>query len=87
MKRTILLSFAAALVIIRAHGQSMTAGEVVDRIKEEVTCEWNDETDREPVGRLHWAGTETATRWAGYMSGAVNAGRRAADEVIPFLSS
>jgi monoamine oxidase len=36
---------------------------------------------REPVGRIHWAGTETATRWMGYFDGAVQAGRRAAAEV------
>lgn len=36
---------------------------------------------REPVGRLHWAGTETATRWRGFLEGAVEAGERAADEV------
>lgn len=36
---------------------------------------------REPVGRIHWAGTETATRWAGYMDGAISSGRRAAGEV------
>lgn len=35
-----------------------------------------------PVGRLHWAGTETATRWMGFMEGAVLAGERAAAEVI-----
>lgn len=35
---------------------------------------------REPVGPLHWAGTETATRWAGYIDGAVESGRRAARE-------
>ena len=36
---------------------------------------------REPVGRIHWAGTETATAWNGYIDGAVTAGRRAAAEV------
>lgn len=35
---------------------------------------------REPVGRVHWAGTETATVWNGYIDGAVTAGRRAAEE-------
>jgi len=35
-----------------------------------------------PVGRLHWAGTETATFWHGYMDGAITSGRRAADEVL-----
>ncbi|MCB9681651.1 MAG: FAD-dependent oxidoreductase [Alphaproteobacteria bacterium] len=37
---------------------------------------------REPVGRVHWAGTETATRCTGFMEGAVTSGERAADEVI-----
>jgi monoamine oxidase len=37
---------------------------------------------REPVGRIHWAGTETATRWMGYMDGAIQSGRRAAAEVL-----
>jgi monoamine oxidase len=36
---------------------------------------------REPVGRIHWAGTETATVWSGYMEGALQAGERAATEV------
>jgi monoamine oxidase len=37
---------------------------------------------REPVGRLHWAGTETATVWTSFMEGAVESGERAADEVL-----
>jgi monoamine oxidase len=37
---------------------------------------------RPPVDRVHWAGTETATYWNGYMDGAVRAGERAAAEVI-----
>ncbi|HZA84342.1 MAG TPA: flavin monoamine oxidase family protein [Actinomycetes bacterium] len=37
---------------------------------------------REPIGRLHWAGTETATAWTSYMEGAVQSGERAADEVL-----
>ncbi|MER5705804.1 FAD-dependent oxidoreductase, partial [Micromonospora sp. NPDC002296] len=36
---------------------------------------------RPPVGRVHWAGTETAVGWAGYLEGAVRAGERAAAEV------
>jgi monoamine oxidase len=34
-----------------------------------------------PVGRIHWAGTETSIYWHGYMDGAVRSGQRAADEV------
>jgi monoamine oxidase len=37
---------------------------------------------REPIDRLHWAGTETATVWTSYMEGAVQSGQRAADEVL-----
>lgn len=37
---------------------------------------------RAPHGLVHWAGTETATYWSGYMDGAVSAGRRAAAEVL-----
>ncbi|RJQ66972.1 flavin monoamine oxidase family protein [Pseudonocardiaceae bacterium YIM PH 21723] len=37
---------------------------------------------RTPIGPLHWAGTETATRWPGYMDGAVESGHRAAREVL-----
>ena len=37
---------------------------------------------RDPCGRIHWAGTETATYWNGYMDGAVRAGERAAGEVL-----
>jgi monoamine oxidase len=42
-------------------------------------------TLRPPIGRLHWAGTETATRGAGYMDGAVQSGERAAAEVLARL--
>ncbi|MEY2514104.1 MAG: monoamine oxidase [bacterium] len=40
---------------------------------------------REPVGRIHWAGSETATYWNGYMDGANSAGERAAREVLERL--
>jgi monoamine oxidase len=36
---------------------------------------------REPCGRIHWAGSETATEWAGYIEGALRSGVRAAAEV------
>lgn len=41
---------------------------------------------REPVGLIHWAGTETATAFPGYMDGAVRAGERAAAEVLELLA-
>jgi monoamine oxidase len=40
---------------------------------------------REPVGRIHWAGTETSDYWNGYMDGAVRSGERAAAEVLAGL--
>ncbi|MDB5293338.1 MAG: amine oxidase [Phycisphaerales bacterium] len=40
---------------------------------------------REPTGLIHWAGTETAEIWCGYMDGAVRSGRRAASEVLRAL--
>lgn len=35
-----------------------------------------------PVGRIHWAGTETSGYWTGYMDGAVRSGERASREVL-----
>lgn len=35
-----------------------------------------------PVGRVHWAGVETADEWMGFMNGAVQAGQRAGVEVV-----
>jgi len=40
---------------------------------------------RQPVGRIHWAGTETSTYWNGYMDGAVRSGERAAGEALAAL--
>ncbi|HEX6310626.1 MAG TPA: flavin monoamine oxidase family protein [Acidimicrobiia bacterium] len=37
---------------------------------------------RAPVGRIHWAGAETATVWNGYMDGAVQSGERVAAEIL-----
>jgi monoamine oxidase len=36
---------------------------------------------REPVGRIHWASSETAVEWAGYIEGGLRSGARAAQEV------
>ncbi len=40
---------------------------------------------RRPISRLHWAGTETALEWTGYMEGAVESGERAAREAAAAL--
>jgi monoamine oxidase len=42
---------------------------------------------RTPVGPIHWAGTETATVWNGYMDGALQSGERAAREALAALES
>lgn len=41
---------------------------------------------REPCGLVHWAGTETAPLWCGYMDGAVRSGERVAAEVAKALA-
>jgi monoamine oxidase len=41
---------------------------------------------REPVGPIHWAGTETAAVWAGYMDGAVRSGSDAARAVLASMA-
>jgi monoamine oxidase len=48
---------------------------------------WSDygEALRAPVGRIHWAGTETSEVFMGYMDGAVRSGERAAAEVASEL--
>ena len=37
---------------------------------------------REPQGRIHWAGTETAEVWSGYIDGALTSGQRVAKEIL-----
>ncbi|PVZ96362.1 oxidoreductase [Amnibacterium flavum] len=41
----------------------------------------------ESVGPIHWAGTETAGEWTGYMEGAVRSGERVAAEVLAALAA
>jgi monoamine oxidase len=42
---------------------------------------------RQPVSRIHWAGTETAEHWTGYIDGAIESGQRVAAEVVDALAS
>jgi monoamine oxidase len=37
---------------------------------------------RAPVGRIHWAGTETSPAFHGSINGAIESGERAAQEVL-----
>uniref|UniRef100_A0A1X7UK52 Amine oxidase n=1 Tax=Amphimedon queenslandica TaxID=400682 RepID=A0A1X7UK52_AMPQE len=48
-----------------------------------LTCYGN--AVRTPTGRIHFASTETAQDWTGYMDGAIRAGHRAASEVLKEL--
>jgi len=41
---------------------------------------------REPVGAIHWAGTETAVIWNGYMDGAIRSGEDAAAAILSELA-
>jgi monoamine oxidase len=42
---------------------------------------------RPPVAAVHWAGAEHATRWSGYMDGAVRSGETVAAEVAAALAA
>lgn len=37
---------------------------------------------RKPCGKIHWSGTETATKWIGYMEGALESGVRVSREIL-----
>jgi len=40
---------------------------------------------RRPLDNVHWAGSEAALEWCGYMNGAIESGFRAAAEVLPLV--
>ena len=42
---------------------------------------------REPIGRMYFAGTETAQVWSGYVEGGIEAGERATREVRQIFST
>jgi monoamine oxidase len=60
------------------HEQWTKGGPVAVQVPGAITAYGS--TIRQPFRRVHWAGTETSTYWAGYMDGAVRAGERAARE-------
>jgi monoamine oxidase len=49
--------------------KAMTAGFVVPDLAE-------------PIGRIHWAGSELATQFSGYMEGALESGEQAAEAIL-----
>jgi monoamine oxidase len=65
------------------HEQWTTGGPVAVQVPGALTA--YGDTIRTPFQRVHWAGTETSTYWAGFMDGAVRAGKRAAKEVLALL--
>eukprot|EP01114_Cavostelium_apophysatum_P016544 TRINITY_DN4729_c0_g1_i1.p1 TRINITY_DN4729_c0_g1~~TRINITY_DN4729_c0_g1_i1.p1 ORF type:complete len:488 (-),score=83.76 TRINITY_DN4729_c0_g1_i1:6-1469(-) len=42
---------------------------------------------REPIGRIHFSGTETALKWVGYMEGALDSGENVAHRLGDLLDS
>ena len=44
------------------------------------------QTLSQPVGRIHWAASETSDVWNGYMEGAVRSGERAAKDALAALA-
>lgn len=44
-------------------------------------------TLQQPVEGIHWAGSEAAVKWVGYMEGALEAAARAAAEVLTELAA
>ena len=62
----------------------LTGGAPVAFMPPGVLLEFGDAL-RRPVGPIHWAGSETATTWNGFMDGAVQSGERAAREVLAEL--
>lgn len=44
-------------------------------------------TIRKPIGRIHWAGTETATQFYGYLEGALESSERVVKEIEDSLPS
>ncbi|WP_053057949.1 flavin monoamine oxidase family protein [Rubrobacter aplysinae] len=58
------------------YGGYMTPGALTDHGADLPEC----------FGLIHWAGSETATNWTGYMEGAVESGERVAGEIIEGLA-
>jgi monoamine oxidase len=40
---------------------------------------------RAPIGRIHWAGSETALEWCGYMNGAIESGFRVTRDIARLI--
>lgn len=59
-----------------------TGGAYFTNLPPNIMTNYSHDLLRQPVGRLYWAGTETATQWNGSMEGAICSGERAATEVL-----
>lgn len=51
-------------------------------LKINLSRKWFFRTLRDSIGRVHFAGTETAWEWSGYINGAIASGERAAKEAL-----
>lgn len=51
------------------------------------TCFTQGRAVREPVGLIHWAGTDTAVIWNRYMGEAIRSGADAADALLAGLKA
>ena len=67
--------------ILRLHGANRRYGGMIGHLAPGALTTYGPAL-REPVGRIHWAGTERATLMHGLIEGAVRSGEHAADEVL-----
>ena len=58
-----------------------TNGEIFGADMELNTYDMDPLKVRDPVGPIHWAGTETSTQWPSFIDGAIRSGERAAQAV------
>jgi monoamine oxidase len=82
--RQVIVAVPAALAIEIAFTPALPAGCPVGHIAPGI-IRANGAHLRSPHGPMHFAGTETADYWMGYMDGGVPAGERAAREVLRAL--
>ncbi|MFC4506416.1 MULTISPECIES: flavin monoamine oxidase family protein [Streptomyces] len=74
----------SSFVLQRWNNEAFTRGGPVSIAAPGVLTQYGPSL-REPVGGIHWAGTETSIHWMGFMDGAVRSGERVAREVLAVL--
>lgn len=68
------------------HKDSWTGGCYVADLKPDSWVKYGQHW-KQPVGLVHFAGTETSSYFYGYLEGAILAGKRAANEIIKLIVS